>query len=108
LSEYVDYNKAVLLFDHTPEPIEEDTTCRLVGGSTNEIKPCGGTADLISVLERLDPGDTTASKQQQCIQYADDKMRPYVLYPHAQTLIGLQYFVQELQQEGEEVILLLD
>jgi sulfur relay (sulfurtransferase) DsrC/TusE family protein len=33
---------------------------------------------------------------------------PYVLDPHKQTLIELQYFVQELQQESEEVILLLD
>jgi hypothetical protein len=55
-----------------------------------------------------DPGDTTESKQQQCIQCADDGLRPYVLDPHKQTLIDLQYFVQELQQEGEEVILFLD
>jgi hypothetical protein len=55
-----------------------------------------------------DPGDTTASKQQQCIQYADDELWSYVLDPHKQTLINFQYFVQELQQEGEEVILFLD
>jgi hypothetical protein len=53
LSEYVDYNKDVLLFGHAPEPIEEDKTWRLVGGNTNGIKPCGGSADLISVMERL-------------------------------------------------------
>jgi hypothetical protein len=35
LSEYVDYNKDVLLFGHAPEPIEEDKTWRLVGGNTN-------------------------------------------------------------------------
>jgi hypothetical protein len=33
---------------------------------------------------------------------------PYVLDPHKQTLIDLQYFVQKLQQEGDEVILFLD
>jgi hypothetical protein len=54
------------------------------------------------------PGDTTASKQQQCIQYTDDELSPYVLDPHKQTLIDLQHLVQELQQEGEEVILFLD
>jgi hypothetical protein len=32
----------------------------------------------------------------------------YVLDPHKQTPVDLQYFVQELQQEGEEVILFLD
>jgi hypothetical protein len=60
------------------------------------------------VCSQRDPGDTTAYKQQQCIQYADDELRPYVLDPHKQTIINLQYFVQELQQEGEEVILFLD
>jgi hypothetical protein len=216
LSEYADYNKDVLLFGHAPEPIEEDSTWRLVGGNTNGIKPHGGAADLISVLARLkllqtgtvafqetnlewhnkghldefkkllvkafgaarvdysttkdkfetspfkpggtasaalgkmvhrmvktgrddtgcgrcsyitfngkdnnhitvinayivysqrDPGNKTASKQQQCIKYADDELRPYDLDPHKQTLIDLQYFVQELQQEGEDVILFLD
>jgi hypothetical protein len=53
LSEYVDYNKDVLLFGHAPEPIEEDKTWRLVGGNTNGIKPYGVAADLISVLARL-------------------------------------------------------
>jgi hypothetical protein len=53
LSEYVDYNKDVILFGHAPEPIEEDKTWRLVGGNTNGIKPYGGSADLISVTERL-------------------------------------------------------
>jgi hypothetical protein len=52
-SEYVDYNKDVILFGHAPEPIEEDKTWLLVGGNTNGIKPYGGSADLISVMERL-------------------------------------------------------
>jgi hypothetical protein len=52
-SEYVDYNKDVILFGHAPEPIEEDKTWRLVGVNANGIKPCGGSADLISVMERL-------------------------------------------------------
>jgi hypothetical protein len=52
-SEYVDYNKDIIIFGHAPEPIEEDKTWRLVGGNTNGIKPYGGSADLISVMERL-------------------------------------------------------
>jgi hypothetical protein len=52
-SDYVDYNNDVILFGHAPEPIEEDKTWRLVGGNTNGIKPYGGSADLISVIERL-------------------------------------------------------
>jgi hypothetical protein len=208
LSEYVDYNKDVLLFCHSPELIEEDKTWHLVGGNTNGIKLYGGASDLIKVLERLkllqtgtvvlqeitlewhnkgyrdklqkllvkafgaaqvecsttkdkfktsqfkpggtacaalgklahhmvktgwnetgcgrlsyitfngkdnkqitvinayricsqsDPQDTTASKQQQCIQYADDELLPYILDPHKQTIIDLKYFVQEIQQQG--------
>jgi hypothetical protein len=41
-----------------------------------------------------DPGETTASRQQQCVQYADEELRPYALDPHKQTVIDLQYFVQ--------------
>jgi hypothetical protein len=60
------------------------------------------------VCSQRDPGDKTSSKEQQCIQYADDELRPYVLDPHKQTFIDLQYFVQKLQQEGDEAILFLD
>jgi hypothetical protein len=78
---------------------------------TSPFKP-GGTASAalgeMVVCSQRDPGDTTATKQEQCIQYADDELRPYVLDPHKQTLIDLQYYVQELQQEGKEVIIFLD
>jgi hypothetical protein len=60
------------------------------------------------VCPQRDPGDTTTSIQQQCVQYADEELIPYVLDPHKQTLIDLQYFVQELLQGGDEVILFLD
>jgi hypothetical protein len=53
LSEYIDYNKDILLFGHAPEPIEKDKTWHLVGVNSNGIKPYGGSTDLISVLERL-------------------------------------------------------
>jgi hypothetical protein len=52
-SEYVDYNKDAILFGHVREPIEQYKTWRLGGGNTNGIKPYGGSADLISVMERL-------------------------------------------------------
>jgi hypothetical protein len=60
------------------------------------------------VCSQRDLGDTTASRQQQCVQYADEELRPYVLDPHKQTLIDMQYFVQEILQLGDEVILSLD
>jgi hypothetical protein len=60
------------------------------------------------VCSQHDPGYTTASRQQQGVQYADEELRPYALYPHKQTMIDLQYFVQELLQGGDEVILFLD
>jgi hypothetical protein len=39
------------------------------------------------LCSQSDPGDTTASKQQQCIKYADDELMPYVLDTHKQTMI---------------------
>jgi hypothetical protein len=50
---YVDYNKDIILFGHAPEPIEEEKTWHFVGGNTYGIKPYGGSADLISIMERL-------------------------------------------------------
>jgi hypothetical protein len=46
------------------------------------------------IFLKSDPENTTASKQQQCIQYTDDELRPYVLDLHKQTLIDVQYFFQ--------------
>jgi hypothetical protein len=60
------------------------------------------------VCSQRDPGDTTASRQQQCDQYADEELISYVLDPHKQTLIDLQYFVQELLQVGDEFIIFLN
>jgi hypothetical protein len=60
------------------------------------------------VCSQRDLGDTTAYRQQQCVQYAYEELIPYVLDPHKQTLIDLKYFVQKLLQGGDEVILFLD
>jgi hypothetical protein len=42
------------------------------------------------VCSQRNPGDTTSSRQQLCIQYADEELIPYVLDTHKQTLIDLQ------------------
>jgi hypothetical protein len=60
------------------------------------------------VCSQRDPGDTTTSIQQQCVQYTDKELGPCVLDPHKQTLIDLKYFVQEILQGGDEVIIFLD
>jgi hypothetical protein len=60
------------------------------------------------VYTKTGAGDTTASKQQQCIQYADEELWSFIVDPYKQTLIDLQHFVQEIQQDGEGVILFLD
>jgi hypothetical protein len=88
----------------------DDTGCRRLSYITfngKENKHITGLNAYIVCLQR-EPGDTTASQQKQCIQYADEELRPYVLDPHKQTLIDLQYFVQGLQQGGDDVILFLD
>jgi hypothetical protein len=55
-------------------------------------------------------GCKTASRQQEKIQYADEVLRPYLVDPYKQTLIDLQYFVQELQSQDlkHEVIVMID
>jgi hypothetical protein len=55
-------------------------------------------------------GCKTASRQQETIQYADEKLRPYLVDPYKQTLIDLQYFVQEIQSQDlhHEVIVMID
>jgi hypothetical protein len=42
------------------------------------------------MCSQRDRGDTTAYIHQQCVQYADEELIPYVLDPHRQTLIDLQ------------------
>jgi hypothetical protein len=52
----------------------------------------------------------TASHQQETIPYADEELRPLLVDPYKQTLIDLQYFVQELQYQDlqHEVIVMID
>jgi hypothetical protein len=60
------------------------------------------------VCKQTDPGDLTASKQQHGIMYEYEEMRPYIVEPHKQTLIDLQYHVEKLEEDGHEVLIFMD
>jgi hypothetical protein len=54
------------------------------------------------------PGNTTASTHQYKIQYEDEELRPFLLIPHRQTLIDLEYFVKDLKDANHEVLIFMD
>jgi hypothetical protein len=58
------------------------------------------------VCNQTNPGATTASNQQHGIMYADEKLRPFMMNPHHQKMIDIQYFVQDLQEKGHEIIVM--
>jgi hypothetical protein len=60
------------------------------------------------VCNQKNPGATTASNQQHGIMYADEELRPFMMNPHHQTMIDIQYFVQYLQVRGHEIIVMID
>jgi hypothetical protein len=60
------------------------------------------------VCNQTNPGSTTASNQQHGIMYADEELRPFMMNPHHQTMIDIQYFVQNLQEKGHEIIVMID
>jgi hypothetical protein len=60
------------------------------------------------VCNQTNPGATTASNQQHGIMYADEELRPCMMNPHHQTMIDIQYFVQDLQEKGNEIIVMID
>jgi hypothetical protein len=60
------------------------------------------------VCKQMNPGDLTASKQQHSIMYEDEKLRPYIVDPHKQTLIDLQYHVEKLKAAGHEVLIFME
>jgi hypothetical protein len=59
-------------------------------------------------VKQTNPGATTASNQQHGIMYADEELRPFMINPHHQTLIDIQYFVQDLQEKVHEITVLID
>jgi hypothetical protein len=52
------------------------------------------------VCKQKNPGDPTASKQQFGIMYEDEELWPYLVDPHKQTLIDLQYHVEKIKVDG--------
>jgi hypothetical protein len=60
------------------------------------------------VCKQTNPGDLTASKQQFGIMYEDEELLPYLVDPHKQTLIDLQYHVEKLKADGHELLILMD
>jgi hypothetical protein len=93
---------------HVVKTGRDETGCRQWSYITFNVKENKQITVINAYIlcSQRDPGDTTASRHQHCIQYADDELMPYVLDPHKQNLIDLQYFIQELKQEGEEVVIL--
>jgi hypothetical protein len=72
----------------------------------------GKKITIISAYRVVKPksGNKTASRQQETIQYGNKDLRPILVDPSKQTLINLQYFVQELQYQDlqHEVIVMID
>jgi hypothetical protein len=60
------------------------------------------------VCDQTNLGNTRASAQQYKIQYEDEELRPFLLNPHRQTLIDLEYFVKDLKDANNEVLIFLD
>jgi hypothetical protein len=60
------------------------------------------------LCDQTNPGNTTASAQQYKIQYEDKELRPFLLSPHRQTLIDLEYLVKDLKDANHEVLIFMD
>jgi hypothetical protein len=60
------------------------------------------------VCNQTNPGDTTTSNQQHGIMNADKELHPFMMNPHHQTMIDIQYFVQDLKEKGNEIIVMID
>jgi hypothetical protein len=60
------------------------------------------------VCKQTNPGDLTASEQQHGIMYEDEELRPYIVYPHKQTIIDLQYYVEKLKTDVHKVFIFMD
>jgi hypothetical protein len=60
------------------------------------------------ICDQTNPVITTVSTQQYNIQYEDEELIPFLLSPHRQTLIVLEYFVKDLKDANHEVLIFLD
>jgi hypothetical protein len=45
-----------------------------------------------------------AYMQQYTVQYEDEELKIFLLDPHRQTMIDLEYFIQELRDKGHHVM----
>jgi hypothetical protein len=54
------------------------------------------------------PGALAASQQKYRIQYQDERLRTYILDPHRQTMIDLEYFSKPLQAKCHDIALFID
>jgi hypothetical protein len=74
----------------------------------------GGRGGLLTyitvyrVCDQKDPGDTTAWKQQHNIQYEDETAPIGKIDLHKQTLVDLEYFVQELRNKKQYMAIFID
>jgi hypothetical protein len=60
------------------------------------------------VCYQTDPGDTTAWKQQHNIQYKDESVCIGNINSHKQTLVDLDYFVNDLRHKEQNVAIFID
>jgi hypothetical protein len=58
---------------------------------------------IYRVYDHTDPGDTTAWKQHQNIQYEEESARIGNIDPHKQTLVDLEYFVNDSRHKYYKV-----
>jgi hypothetical protein len=63
---------------------------------------------LYRVCDQTDPSDTTAWKQQHNIHYEDESARISNIDPHKQTLVDLEYFVNDLRHNEHDVAIFID
>jgi hypothetical protein len=64
-------------------------------------------ATVYCVGHNRNTGDATAFQHQYRTQYADETARVEI-NPHKQTMIGLEYFTEELKADGFEVVVFID
>jgi hypothetical protein len=60
------------------------------------------------VCDQTNTGNTTASAQQYKIQYEDEELILFLLSPHRQTPIDLQYLVKDWKYTNHEVLIFMD
>jgi hypothetical protein len=41
-------------------------------------------------------------------KYSEEELRPFIIYPHRQTIIDLEHFVQELKDKGHHELIFID